>query len=487
MLHPDATSDSVQAFRSVHKSQRPSTVAVVDPDDIAYIDCHPDPDNSQKSFILWGDIKQAFESALFVRDSKAKILPFVKGKDYRRLEPRRIVAVPGVVLDVVVGGELTTVEISSLPRTVQGLSITNHPQQSSSSTPRNPPQQPSSSSPRNPAYGLEEEAMQNYNHIEPPETLQSSSRSSQAIPARDGQRSGGGNDASTNTQSDAGTTNTRRHDAPQDLGASTSMSLIQTMISASQGDVDSQFALGNRFREGREVHRDCRAAMDWYLKAADQDHAQAQFMIGVMYFQNETLEHMLSLDRNNGDSIQVSEIIPQDESKALEWFLKAAHQGLADAQFGVVIVMMEIHDDPDPETILDTLSWCRKAANQNHGPAQAFMGVYYLRGFGVPKDASQASEWYFKAVERSGGAVEHCLAQMHEEGDGVPQDDSKAFEWYLKSAEQGWNASQLKVANRYENGEGIPANREKAIEWYTKAFKDGNQDAKVALDRLTGI
>ncbi|KAF9900241.1 hypothetical protein EC991_007694 [Linnemannia zychae] len=400
------------------------------------------------------------------------MVPFLKGPDYQILEPRRIAAVPGVVLDVVVGGELTAVEVSSLQRTAQGLSITNPPQQSSSSIQRNP------------VYGLEEEAMQNYNHMEPPATLQSSSRPSQAIPARDQHGSGIRISASTKSQPNRGTTITRKHDAPQDLGTATSMSLMQVMISASQGNADAQLALGNRYREGREVHRDLQAAMDWYLKAADQKHAQAQFMIGMLYFQNEFFRQLLSCDQDNVDSVQADETILKDNDKALEWFLKAAQQGLADAQLGVVMAMMEIDDNPNTERRNTVFDWSRKAANQNCGPAQLLMGLICMDGLGGPKDGSQASKWFLKAVGRSSGAAERGLGQLYDEGNGVPQDISKAFEWYLKATEQGSSRGQLKVADHYENGKGVPANREKAIEWYTQALKDGNQDAKVALERL---
>ncbi|KAG0373375.1 hypothetical protein BGX24_011773 [Mortierella sp. AD032] len=72
----------VQAFRSVHKTQKPSTTsAPLDSDDVTLIDCHSDP-YTNKDFILWEDIQQVFDEALFVRD-KTKMVAFLKGPDYR--------------------------------------------------------------------------------------------------------------------------------------------------------------------------------------------------------------------------------------------------------------------------------------------------------------------------------------------------------------------------------------------------------------------
>ncbi|KAF9901214.1 hypothetical protein EC991_006413 [Linnemannia zychae] len=473
MLQPDTPDDNTQGFRSVHKSQKPSTIAVVDPDDIIYIDCHTDPEDPRKVFILWEDIQQAFEGALFVRDSKAKMLPFIKGKDFTPLVPRRIVAVRGMVLDVVVGGELPAVDISMLQKTVQDLSITEPPQQTRSSTPRNP------------AYGLIEEAMQNYNHIELPAASHSTSQVPQAISSRDQHDGGRGNNASIKNQPASGTTSSQRRDGPQDCGTATSMGLMQTMISASQGDINAQVALGDRYRKGDGVNQDYQEAMDWYLKAAEQNNSQAQFMIGVLYFQHNGFEQFLHLNQGDGDSVRADSTIPKDNAKALEWFLKAAHQGLADAQFGVAITMQGMNPSPDPETIATVLDWYRKAANQNHGLAQAFLGGFYMKGLGVLKDESQALEWCLKAVGRSGGFVEYLLGDWHYGGYGVPQDKLIAFEWFLKSAEQGFDRGCYMVGKLYEEGAGVPKNREKAIEWYTKAYKAGDKDAKVELERLT--
>ncbi|KAG0250772.1 hypothetical protein BGZ95_007104, partial [Linnemannia exigua] len=72
----------VQAFRSVHKSQKPSIVsAPLDSDNVTLIDCHTDP-KTHKSFILWDDIRKEFDEALLVTH-KTKMLAFVKGPDYQ--------------------------------------------------------------------------------------------------------------------------------------------------------------------------------------------------------------------------------------------------------------------------------------------------------------------------------------------------------------------------------------------------------------------
>ena len=58
---------------------------------------------------------------------------------------------------------------------------------------------------------------------------------------------------------------------------------------------------------GRGVPQDYAEAMKWFRKAADQNHAKAQYNIGFMY------EH--------------GQGVPQNHHGAMTWYRKAADQG----------------------------------------------------------------------------------------------------------------------------------------------------------------
>ncbi len=77
---------------------------------------------------------------------------------------------------------------------------------------------------------------------------------------------------------------------------------------AKTGDAVAQFTLGNLYREGKEgVPRDYAKALDFFLAAAAQGHAGAQFNLGAIY----------------GNGVGV----PRDDAKAMEWIRKAADGG----------------------------------------------------------------------------------------------------------------------------------------------------------------
>lgn len=86
----------------------------------------------------------------------------------------------------------------------------------------------------------------------------------------------------------------------------------QFIFQGTQLGADAQNDLGNIYRDGENVPQDYSKAFEWYSKAANQGLAEAQFSLGFMY--------------ENGEGIS------QDYSKAFEWYSKAADQGIAEAK-----------------------------------------------------------------------------------------------------------------------------------------------------------
>ncbi|KAF9154485.1 hypothetical protein BG015_000772 [Linnemannia schmuckeri] len=96
------------------------------------------------------------------------------------------------------------------------------------------------------------------------------------------------------------------------------MDLVQTIISASHGDKNAQVAVGDMYRDDKGVPQDYQAAMDWYLKAAEQGHADSHYNIGVLYDYGRA-QHWGAYDYDHG--------VSQDYTKAAEWYTKTADQG----------------------------------------------------------------------------------------------------------------------------------------------------------------
>ncbi|KAG0276433.1 hypothetical protein BGZ95_007540 [Linnemannia exigua] len=100
MHQPDASQTGVQELRQVYINGPAATATTVTASEVVLVETHMD-DTTGKEFVLWGDILMAFKHALHVRHG-SKVLAYLKGPGYKTLDPPRISAVTGAILDVYV-------------------------------------------------------------------------------------------------------------------------------------------------------------------------------------------------------------------------------------------------------------------------------------------------------------------------------------------------------------------------------------------------
>ncbi|KAG0373408.1 hypothetical protein BGX24_011745 [Mortierella sp. AD032] len=400
------TPPSVQAVRRVYENGQPVTGS---PSDIVHLTCHPD-DSIGRDILLWDDILAAFKDDVI----------------HVRLDPLRIVAIPGVTLDVVVTNQLKGKDLSlemlqnALPITLQeGNSVTNPNIPTSNITTANTAR-------RNPAGGLVEEAMENYTHMENPATAPKL-RGPQIIP--DDTPSTTGKERPENGHL-VGYQQHWQQQQQQTSKHERSTTFTQkptiTEIEAELGDKDAQYTLGQMYSRGTGATQNLPKALEWYFKAAAQGHLLAQYTVGRRF--------------------QRGEGIPQDYRQAMEWHLKAARRG--------------------------------------HDAAQNEVGFMLNHGHGVEKDYPQAMYWYRKAADQGSSAAQCNIGYMYSQGLSVPQDYSLAMEWYRKAADQGSAAALDNIGMLYEHGRGVLEDKAKAVEWYKKAADRGHPRAKESLERL---
>ncbi len=62
------------------------------------------------------------------------------------------------------------------------------------------------------------------------------------------------------------------------------MSNIDTLISrANKGDAIAQRELGFSYYFGQDVEQDYQTSFRWFLKVAEKNDSEAQYMVGLMY------------------------------------------------------------------------------------------------------------------------------------------------------------------------------------------------------------
>ena len=74
-----------------------------------------------------------------------------------------------------------------------------------------------------------------------------------------------------------------------------------------------------------------------------------------------------------------------------------------------------------------------RAAEQGHAGAQGNLGMCYLEGTGVGKDAKRAVKWLRKGAENGDLPAQLTLAGCYRDGTGVRKDHEMAQEWLHKA------------------------------------------------------
>ena len=172
-----------------------------------------------------------------------------------------------------------------------------------------------------------------------------------------------------------------------------------------------------------------------------------------------------------------------DYRDAFQWYTKAAEQNHKDAQFSIGLCY-DFGDGVTKDKYL-AVEWYKKAADQNHPTAQYNLGSSYENGEGVEKDFSKAIEWYKKSAINGEPLAQNRLGNLFASGSGVPYitfDPIKAVEWFTKAAMQGLALAQRNLGRCYAQGFGTNLDNYKAQEWYKKAADQGDEFARSQLN-----
>jgi TPR repeat protein len=104
---------------------------------------------------------------------------------------------------------------------------------------------------------------------------------------------------------------------------------------------------------------------------AEKGDAHSQYQLGLIY---ERGEHGLRSDY-----------------EAHKWFLKAAFQGMPEAQAKACEFSRDGRGVPRNDQ--EAFNWCRKAAEQGHPLSQLRLGEMYRHGIGVERNPKEARKW----------------------------------------------------------------------------------------------
>jgi len=259
---------------------------------------------------------------------------------------------------------------------------------------------------------------------------------------------------------------------------------------AEDGDADAQFQLGEFYNSQGGVTID--EIAEWYLKAANQNHAHAQLAIALLHLEwpsdedyREQAQYWLERAVQSGcqDAVKVLiELGPTNEYMDYSDLLVEAEEGNPHAQFELGSGLL--FGIGLSKSLSEGLSLIHKAAVAGHSDGQVMVARMYLFGIYVDKNESEAFKWLWLSAQQGNAEAYYYLAACYCEGWGVAKNDEQAAACLLKSAQMGNAEAQYDLARFYYEGIGLSANEEQAEAWCRAAALQNNERAKETLKYL---
>ena len=223
-----------------------------------------------------------------------------------------------------------------------------------------------------------------------------------------------------------------------------------------KGDAGEQLDIGTLCYNSENYQ----LALLWYWLAARQGHAEAQFLLGLLYEEGEIIgqdyakavryfkrsaEQGFVLGQNNyawmlirGDGIE------KNFEEGFRWYKLAAEQGFYKAQFVVGLAyFFGDWSSVAKQNFQEAVHWLRLSADQGDPDAQFNLGLMYLKGHGVSQDHEAGMDLIERASEHDHPAALYHLGLAYDLGDRVEPDDDYSNLNYEIAAEHGHSGARF--------------------------------------------
>ena len=186
---------------------------------------------------------------------------------------------------------------------------------------------------------------------------------------------------------------------------------------------------------------------------------------------------------NLGNCYYYGEGVEKSFVNAIEWYRKAAYQGLTRAIWS--LEMCYCNEKITRQVVVPPAYFYVILANRGDEEAQCNVGnCYYYGEGGVPQSYEQAFYWYQQSAKKNCPRAQYGLGNCYFYGQGVDKDYTQAVEWFRKSSKKGDRRASYCLGICYELGKGVRKNLSHALTYYEKAANQGHHKAKKKLEEL---
>lgn len=302
----------------------------------------------------------------------------------------------------------------------------------------------------------------------------------------------------------------------------------------------AQYSLASLYYRGQGVEQDYRQARNLYQCSAEQENPYASYELAKMYRDGigtepdrqqadtyfawafrgflalEKKSHDDKLQYRLGQMLYTGTGTKKEETKAVEFWQKAARLGNANAQYALAshwlktgtgdlqqalewiqkaaegentaamysLGKLYLEGEVVPPDLKHAIELFEKAALKGHDYAAYRLGHLYLSGEKIEKNVELAMEWLRQAAGANNSNALYTLGKLFLMGEDVPKDIRQAICYFEKAAEGGNEYAEFQLGKLYLLGEDVPKNVEEAITWLSRCADRGNQFAQYALGKL---
>lgn len=231
---------------------------------------------------------------------------------------------------------------------------------------------------------------------------------------------------------------------------------------------DAQYMMGKQYYYGYRDTIDYQTALQWFVKASDNDNGKASFMAGYM------------LKEDYGYSAKYSDTMSIESSS---YYFETAYYDLyykedadMDAESYLCLAKMYTNGWGVSSSYSNANKYIDKCidtfeamADDGDAEAQYLLGEIYHYGYGVNTNNKLALEWSTKSAEQNFVPAMYFTGMFYYLGWGMSYNDPVAFQWFTKAEEKEYPLAYLYLGYMYKNGYAVSVNRTKANEYFNKA------------------
>ena len=240
-----------------------------------------------------------------------------------------------------------------------------------------------------------------------------------------------------------------------------STKIVQHWQCEAEGETPlSQYFMGLCYYQGFGVETNHSKAIDYFKKAAEQGLAEGLYSLGVCYV--------------NGIEVCVN------PKKAIECFRLSAEQNFAPAKLDYGIT----HLFGNNMKVSEAVRWVTESAEQGYAPAQFTLASFYTHNIGVGFDIDEAEYWLDEAAEQDYNIAMYNLALLYANGPAEYQDRDAAKEILEELAKRQYPSALYDLAIWYMYGVNVDKDIDKGLAMLNMAVDKDYAPALTTLGYL---